>query len=72
MSNKQKTSFWSFIQKHKIQIPIIQRDYAQGRSGKEDLRRTFLCKMRNAIEHSEDFENGKMIVDFVYGSENSK
>lgn len=69
MSNKQKTSFWQFIQNHVVQIPIIQRDYAQGRVGKEDLRRTFLRKMRSAIEHKEEFANEQMILDFVYGSE---
>jgi hypothetical protein len=27
------TSFWELLQKVKIEIPIIQRDYAQGRTG---------------------------------------
>ena len=33
-----KISFWKFIQQNAIEIPIIQRDYAQGRIGKEYLR----------------------------------
>ena len=40
-----KITFWSFIQKNKIEIPIIQRDYAQGRLGKEYLRHGFLTNL---------------------------
>lgn len=29
-----KTTFWSFLKNNYIEIPIIQRDYAQGRLGK--------------------------------------
>ena len=38
-----KTSFWEFIRNNNIEIPIIQRDYAQGRLGRENLRKNFLC-----------------------------
>ena len=31
-------SFWDFLNQYNIEIPIIQRDYAQGRKGKETLR----------------------------------
>lgn len=34
-----KTTFWSFLRNNYIEIPIIQRDYAQGRLGKENLRK---------------------------------
>lgn len=71
MFNRQETSFWSFIQQHRIQIPIIQRDYAQGRTGKEDLRRSFLAKLRSALEKNCTLEDGHLILDFVYGSESS-
>ena len=27
-----KTSFWKLLQEKSIEIPIIQRDYAQGRT----------------------------------------
>jgi len=33
----------------KIEIPIIQRDYAQGREGKEELRENFLKFLLEAV-----------------------
>ena len=33
------TSFWKFIENHHIEIPIIQRDYVQGREKQEYLRK---------------------------------
>lgn len=64
-SNKstQKTTFWSFLQNYDIEIPIIQRDYAQGRVGKESLRRGFLEDIKNALD-----TRAEMKLDFVYGS----
>lgn len=62
----QQTSFWDFLQNHKIEIPIIQRDYAQGRQGKEKLREKFLADLKGVLE-SEDKRLLKL--DFVYGSE---
>ena len=38
-------SFWHFIQEHTVEIPIIQRDYAQGRLGEEYLRYNFLINL---------------------------
>jgi hypothetical protein len=58
-----ETSFWHFIQDNNIEIPIIQRDYAQGREGKEVLRKNFLGDLKNAL----DSEN-TLKLDFVYGS----
>lgn len=49
---------------NKIEIPIIQRDYAQGRDGKEELRKSFLDALLNAVT-----DKGKTLeLDFVYGS----
>jgi hypothetical protein len=65
MSNNptsENLTFLALIEKHKIEIPIIQRDYAQGREGKEDLRTEFLNALLKAI-------NDKHLeLDFVYGS----
>jgi hypothetical protein len=70
MSNKniQQTIFWEFLQNHKIEIPIIQRDYAQGRIGKEKLREKFLTDLKNALDGK--FANNEKVLklDFVYGS----
>jgi hypothetical protein len=50
----------------KIEIPIIQRDYAQGREGKEELRKNFLTTLREVV-------NDKSLeLDFVYGSVKNK
>ena len=32
------TSFWELLNNHKIEIPIIQRDYAQGRKDKKEIQ----------------------------------
>ena len=34
-NNSKLTSFWNLVKEKNIVIPIIQRDYAQGRSGQE-------------------------------------
>lgn len=59
----QQTTFWSFLKTRKIEIPIIQRDYAQGRKGKEELREKFLTDLKNALDHGETLK-----LDFVYGN----
>ena len=61
----QKTTFWNFLQNNKIEIPIIQRDYAQGRLGKEYLRRSFLSSIKEALDNN---NKSQLKLDFVYGS----
>lgn len=57
-------SFWRLLESKKIVIPIIQRDYAQGREGKEFLRERFLGQLFDALQ-----EDAKpLVLDFVYGS----
>ena len=60
-----KISFWNFLKENEIEIPIIQRDYAQGRLGQENLRKNFLFSLLNALEAK---DNTEMKLDFVYGS----
>ena len=57
-------SFWSLLTSKKIVIPIIQRDYAQGRIGKEYLRERFLGQLFDALQQ----QNTELVLDFVYGS----
>ena len=57
-------SFWSLLTSKKIIIPIIQRDYAQGRIGKEFLRERFLGQLFDALQES----SNSLVLDFVYGS----
>lgn len=58
-----KTTFWQLLTENRIEIPIIQRDYAQGRESKEYLRQTFLESLKKALD-----ENKVLKLDFVYGS----
>lgn len=68
-----KTTFWNFLKNNYIEIPIIQRDYAQGRLGRENLRKNFLCDLKKALDNEPPYKNSEMKLDFVYGStENDK
>lgn len=66
MNNTKAISFWQFLEKYKIEIPIIQRDYAQGRKGKEELRRSFLTNLKEALDNKKELK-----LDFVYGAINN-
>ena len=71
--NTQATTFWNFVKENTIEIPIIQRDYAQGRLGKENLRKTFLADLKKALDKEAPYKDAVMKLDFVYGSaENGK
>ena len=63
-----KISFWKLLTDCEIVIPIIQRDYAQGRSGKEYIREKFLTQIKNALDNSN--QSGEL--DFVYGTIKNK
>ena len=60
--NNNKTSLWQLLEKHEIVVPIIQRDYAQGRKGKEELRYKFLTTLKEALVDDKEAK-----LDFVYG-----
>ena len=62
----EKLTFRELIDKNKIEIPIIQRDYAQGRVGKEELRENFLKFLLEAVKGT------PKELDFVYGSVRNK
>ncbi|MDH1437619.1 DUF262 domain-containing protein [Acinetobacter johnsonii] len=60
-------TFWRLVEEFKIIVPIIQRDYAQGR--KDDLkiaqiRKTFIQHLLEKINQN----SHKSDLDFVYGS----
>lgn len=57
-------SFWRFLKENRIRIPIIQRDYAQGRVGKEQLRMDFLSYLKKSLCTKIPIQ-----LDFVYGVE---
>lgn len=59
----EKLSFWQLLKSRCVEIPIIQRDYAQGRSTKEKVRNDFLESLKEALTGS------PIELDFIYGSE---
>lgn len=57
-------TFWQILGEKSISIPVIQRDYAQGRYEKIDLRKRFLGAIRDSITGKKP-----LLLDFVYGTE---
>lgn len=71
MSNNTNTkamSFWKFMNDNIIETPIIQRDYAHGRLGKENLRKNFLADLKKALDNESPYKDTSMKLDFIYGS----
>lgn len=60
-------SFWSLVSDYSIEIPIIQRDYAQGRDSASEIRREFLNNIYKHLQQSK-----RLDLDFVYGSLNNQ
>ncbi|RKS55875.1 uncharacterized protein DUF262 [Gillisia mitskevichiae] len=56
-------TLYKLLQNNTVKIPLIQRDYAQGRSSVEDLRNSFIEKIKKIIDGSDE----KLNLDFVYG-----
>lgn len=63
IEHKQLLSFWDFLNRYKIEIPIIQRDYAQGRLENETVRLTFLDAIYQCIKNEDAIS-----LDFIYGN----
>lgn len=55
-------TLWQLLKEYKIEIPIIQRDYAQGRIGKEKLRNNFAKHLKEALTERKPIQ-----LDFIYG-----
>ena len=64
MSNK--TTFLNFAKNKKIEIPIFQRDYAQGRNDEitDKIRKDFVSSLIEALDKNTPIE-----LDFIYGRE---
>ncbi len=59
-------TLYNILRQQRIEIPIIQRDYAQGRENKVYLRERLLGKMIKALKDKSGKE--KLSLDFVYGT----
>lgn len=63
MQNEDIISFYELLNKHEVKIPIIQRDYAQGRKINEQICLNFLRVLKNSVVN-----NLPINLDFVYGN----
>ncbi|MFV8385260.1 GmrSD restriction endonuclease domain-containing protein [Vibrio parahaemolyticus] len=65
-SSGARLSFYHLFEKKnlKVEIPIIQRDFAQGRREVKEVRDAFLQALKDYLEKGEPFRD----LDFVYGS----
>ena len=61
----EKSNFWKLTTNHAIVIPILQRDYAQGRETDDvrQIRDKFVKKLFETLK-----KNTAITLDFVYGS----
>lgn len=57
-------TFWKLLKIHQVEIPVIQRDYAQGRTDKrvQQIRKGFVKALIDALKESEILP-----LDFIYG-----
>jgi hypothetical protein len=62
----ERLSFYQLFSDKRVQveIPIIQRDYAQGRDNESEVRSTFLNALHGYLQEGKPFRD----LDFVYGS----
>lgn len=64
-NKKKKYTFFELLEDFKIVIPIIQRDYAQGREDEisESIRKSFIDTIDESLGN-----NKKLELDFIFGS----
>src|SRR5262245_34667894 len=62
----------SFVQLLKrcprIEVPLIQRDYAQGRDTEKEVRDDFLRALHRALTITTEKYSSALNLDFIYGS----
>lgn len=63
-----RLTFFQLIQEYHIQIPIIQRDYAQGRISAHEIRDSFLDALLAYLEENKKHRD----LDFVYGNQSAE
>ena len=58
-------TFWNLLEKHRIEIPIIQRDYAQGRDNPQsiEVRSNFIKQIKNIL--SSDITDSSLNLNFI-------
>jgi hypothetical protein len=64
-----KIAFKELFEQHQyVQIPMIQRDYAQGRESEKEVRDEFLDALYAALILPEGDKSLPLNLDFIYGS----
>jgi hypothetical protein len=53
---------------HQVQVPMIQRDYAQGRESEQEVRDEFLDALHTALNLPAEDISLPLNLDFIYGS----
>jgi hypothetical protein len=62
-------NFAQLLDRHRtVQVPMIQRDYAQGRESEVDVRKEFLNTLHNALALPVDAAGLPLNLDFIYGN----
>lgn len=61
------TTFWSLLKNNRITIPIVQRDYAQGRKEQVIVRKRFLKSLLSALKGEKP-----VLLDYVYGNQENE
>lgn len=56
-------SFYELVQSYKVKVPIIQRDYAQGRKRNITICENFLKALKDSITNDKTIN-----LDFIYGN----
>ena len=65
----QQITFGQLLAHHgRVQVPIIQRDYAQGRVSEQEVREQFLYALYQALTLPPDGPSLPLNLDFIYGS----
>ncbi len=50
-----------------VEIPVLQRDYAQGRNSRQSVRSEFLDKLIECLNMESIDVNSILVLDFIYG-----
>ncbi len=61
-------AFSELIRDQHVEVPLIQRDYAQGREAEKDVRDDFLGALYDAMVPATGADKPPLNLDFVYGS----
>jgi hypothetical protein len=61
-------TFRRLISDQRIEVPLIQRDYAQGREAQKNVRDDFLAALHAALIQPDKEPRPPLNLDFVYGS----